>query len=128
HKQRHRWSQKGPPKPRSWVEQGTTFPDARGPPPKVFDDLYVTLVAAGEVGGILDSILNRLAIYIEKAVKLRGQLKSAMYYPIGIMFVAAGVIAVMLLKVIPTFEKMYKDLGNAQLPGATQFVVRLSHA
>ena len=110
------------------VEQGATFSDALKKHPKVFDELYVNLVAAGEIGGILDTILNRLAVYIEKAVKLRGQLKSAMYYPIGILVVAIGVIAVMLVKVIPTFEAMYKDMGNAELPGATRFVINLSHS
>lgn len=109
------------------VEQGATFSDSLRKHPKLFDELYVNLVAAGEVGGILDTILNRLAGYIEKAVKLKGQLKSAMYYPVGIFVVALGVISVMMIKVIPTFEKMYKDLGNAKLPGATQFVVNLSH-
>jgi type IV pilus assembly protein PilC len=110
------------------VEQGATFSDALRKHPKVFDELYTNLVAAGEVGGILDTILNRLAIYIEKAVKLKGQLKSAMYYPSGIMVVAIAVICVMLIKVIPTFEKMYQDLGNAKLPGATLFVVKMSHS
>ncbi|HTL36524.1 MAG TPA: type II secretion system F family protein [Kofleriaceae bacterium] len=110
------------------VEQGATFSDALKKHPRVFDELYVNLVAAGEVGGILDSILNRLAVYIEKAVKLRGQLKSAMFYPAGILVVAIGVIAVMLIKVIPTFEAMYHDMGNAELPGATQFVINLSHS
>jgi type IV pilus assembly protein PilC len=109
------------------VEQGSTFSDALKKHPKVFDDLYVNLVAAGEVGGILDTILNRLAIYIEKNVKLKGQIKSAMFYPIGILVVAIGVIAVMLVKVIPTFEDMYKNMGNAQLPSATRFVISLSH-
>jgi type IV pilus assembly protein PilC len=94
---------------------------------KVFDELYVNLVAAGEVGGILDTILNRLAVYIEKAVKLRGQIKSAMFYPTGILVVAIGVIAVMLIKVIPTFENMYKEMGHAELPAATKFVINLSH-
>jgi type IV pilus assembly protein PilC len=112
---------------KSQVEQGATFSDALRKHPKVFDDLFCNLVAAGEVGGILDTILNRLATYIEKAVKLKGQLKSAMVYPIGILCVAAGVIAVMLIKVIPTFENMYKEFGNAKLPGATQFVINLSH-
>src|SRR5690242_14550531 len=74
------------------VEQGATFSDALKKHPKVFDDLYCNLVAAGEVGGILDTILNRLAVYIEKNVKLKGQLKSAMYYPTGILVVAIGVI------------------------------------
>jgi type IV pilus assembly protein PilC len=109
------------------VEQGATFSDSLRRHPKVFDELYVNLVAAGEVGGILDTILNRLAIYIEKAVKLKGQLKSAMYYPTGIMVVALGVICVMLIKVIPTFEKMFKDLGNAKLPAPTLIVVHISH-
>ena len=112
---------------KSAVEQGATFSDALRRHPRVFDDLYVNLVAAGEVGGILDTILNRLAVYIEKAVKLRAQIKSAMFYPVGIMVVAIGVIAVMLVKVIPTFENMYKDMGNAQLPGATRFVINVSH-
>jgi len=112
---------------KSAVEQGATFSDALRRHPKVFDDLYVNLVAAGEIGGILDTILNRLAVYIEKAVKLRGQIKSALFYPVGIMVVAIGVIAVMLIKVIPTFENMYKEMGHAELPGATKFVINISH-
>jgi type IV pilus assembly protein PilC len=113
---------------KSSVEQGSTFSEALRRHPKVFDDLYVNLVAAGEVGGILDTILNRLAIYIEKAVKLKGQIKSAMFYPIGILVVAIGVIAVMLIKVIPTFEDMYKNMGNAQLPAPTRVVIGISHS
>ena len=113
---------------KSNVEQGKTFSESLARHPKVFDALYTNLVRAGEIGGILDTILNRLAVYIEKAVKLRGQIKSAMFYPVGIMVVAIGVIAVMLIKVIPTFEKMYHDLGNAKLPGATLVVVKLSHS
>jgi type IV pilus assembly protein PilC len=109
------------------VEQGATFSDALRKHPRVFDDLYVNLVAAGEIGGILDTILNRLAVYIEKAVKLRGQIKSALFYPVGIMVIAIGVIAVMLIKVIPVFENMYKEMGNAQLPGATRVVIGISH-
>ncbi|NJM91080.1 MAG: type II secretion system F family protein, partial [Myxococcales bacterium] len=112
---------------KSSVEQGATFSESLRRHPKIFDDLFVNLVAAGEVGGILDAILERLATYIEKAVKLKAQLKSAMVYPIGILVVAIGVIAVMLVKVIPTFEKMYADFGNAELPAATQFVINLSH-
>jgi type IV pilus assembly protein PilC len=113
---------------KSAVEQGSTFSDALRRHPKVFDELYVNLVAAGEIGGILDTILTRLAVYIEKAVKLKNQLKSAMYYPIGILVVAIGVIVVMLTKVIPTFEKMYHDMGNAELPGATRVVIKISHS
>ncbi len=110
------------------VEQGASFSDALRKHPKVFDELYVNLVAAGEVGGILDTILNRLATYIEKAVKLKSQLKSAMVYPIAIMVVAIGVIAVMLGKVIPTFEEMYKEFPNAKLPGPTKVVIDISDA
>ena len=109
------------------VESGATFSDALRKHPKVFDELFVNLCAAGEIGGILDTILNRLATYIEKAVKLKSQIKSAMFYPIGILVVAIGVIAVMLIKVIPTFEDMYKNMGNAQLPAATRVVIRMSH-
>ena len=112
---------------KSAVEQGATFSDALRRHPRVFDDLYVNLVAAGEIGGILDTILNRLAVYIEKAVKLRGQIKSALFYPVGIMVIAIGVIAVMLVKVIPTFENMYKEMGHAELPAATKFVINISH-
>jgi type IV pilus assembly protein PilC len=113
---------------KSTVEQGATFSDALRKHPKVFDDLYVNLVAAGEVGGILDTILNRLAVYIEKAVKLRSQVRSAMFYPVGILVVAIGVITVMLVKVIPTFEDMYKDMGGgAKLPAPTRFVINLSN-
>lgn len=110
------------------VEQGATFSDALRKHPKVFDELFVNLVQAGEVGGILDTILNRLAVYIEKAVKLKGQLKSAMYYPAGILVVAVAVIAIMLIKVIPTFEGLYHDMGNAQLPAPTRVVIGISHS
>lgn len=114
---------------KSVVEQGATFSEALRKHPKIFDELFVNLVAAGEAGGILDTILNRLAVYIEKAVKLKGQLKSALVYPIGVMVVAAAVVTIMLWKVIPVFEKMYKDMGaGAQLPKPTQFVIDLSNS
>jgi type IV pilus assembly protein PilC len=109
------------------VEQGSTFSEALRRHPKIFDELYVNLVAAGEVGGILDTILNRLAIYIEKAVKLKGQLKSAMVYPIAILCIAIAVVALMLWKVIPVFEGMYKNFHGATLPGPTRFVIGISH-
>src|SRR5262249_31013757 len=91
------------------VETGSTFADSLRDHPKVFDTLYVQLVAAGEVGGILDTILTRLAVYIEKAEKLKGKVKGAMVYPAIVLVVAVGVVAVLLLKVTPTFEKMFKD-------------------
>jgi type IV pilus assembly protein PilC len=109
------------------VEQGATFSDALKKHPKIFDELYVNLVAAGEVGGILDTILNRVATYIEKAVKLKGQLKSAMVYPIAVLLIAFAVIAVMMIKVIPTFEEMYKEFDGAKLPKPTQVVIAISN-
>jgi type IV pilus assembly protein PilC len=109
------------------VESGSSFSDALRKHPKVFDELYVNLVAAGEVGGILDTILNRLATYIEKSVKLKRQVKGAMVYPIAILCVAILVIFVMLGKVIPVFEDMYKEFKGATLPAPTQFVINLSN-
>lgn len=107
------------------VEQGSTFADALKDHPKVFDELYVHLVAAGEIGGILDTILSRLAAYIEKAAKLRGKIKGAMAYPVIVLVIAIGVTIVLLLYVTPVFEKMFKDFGSA-LPAPTQIVVDLS--
>jgi len=107
------------------VESGSTLADALADHPKVFDTLYSQLVAAGEIGGILDTILNRLAAYIEKNEKLKSKVKGAMVYPTIVLVVAIGVCTVLLLFVTPTFEKMFKDFGGA-LPGPTQFVVDLS--
>jgi len=107
------------------VEQGSTFADALRKHPKPFDTLYVNLVAAGEVGGILDTILNRLAVYLEKADALRRKVKGAMVYPSTILVVAIGVIVLLLVKVIPVFQKMFDDFGGA-LPGPTQMVVNIS--
>jgi type IV pilus assembly protein PilC len=111
------------------VEAGSTFSDALRRHPKVFDDLYVNLVHAGEVGGLLDTILTRLAKYIEKAMKLKGQIKSAMIYPAAILGVAAIVIAVLMLWVIPIFAKMFTELsgGKVGLPGPTQLVIDMSN-
>jgi type IV pilus assembly protein PilC len=107
------------------VEGGSTFSDALKDHPKVFDELFVQLCAAGEVGGILDTILNRLAVYREKAEKLKGKVKSALTYPIIVITVGIGVTALLLLKVTPVFAKMFADFGSA-LPAPTQIVVDLS--
>lgn len=107
------------------VEAGSTFSDALKDHPKVFDELYIQLCAAGEVGGILDTILNRLAAYKEKAEKLARKVKGAMVYPVIVIAVAIGVTALLLLKVTPVFKKMFSDFGSA-LPGPTQVVVDLS--
>ena len=107
------------------VEGGSTLAEAMKKHPKVFDSLFVNLVAAGEVGGILDTILRRLAQFIEKAEKLKGQIKGAMTYPLVVMAIAIIVIAVILVFVIPVFEDMFKSFGSA-LPTPTQIVVNMS--
>jgi type IV pilus assembly protein PilC len=111
---------------RNDIEQGSTFADALSKHPKPFDPLYCNLVAAGEIGGILDTILNRLAVYLEKADALARKVKGAMVYPATVLVVAIGVVILLLTKVIPTFEKMFEDFGGA-LPGPTQVVVNISH-
>jgi type IV pilus assembly protein PilC len=111
---------------RNDVESGLTFAESLAKHPKVFDDLYVNLVAAGEVGGILDTILNRLAVQLEKADKLMRQLKGAMMYPLTVSTIATGVVVLLLVKVIPVFEKMFADFGGT-LPGPTQVVIALSN-
>ncbi len=108
------------------VEGGSTFADALGKHPKIFDNLYVNLVAAGEVGGVLDTVLNRLAVYMEKNEALKNKVKGAMTYPIIVLCVAFGVVAVLMIFVIPTFSDMFKQFGAA-LPGPTQLVVDLSN-
>jgi type IV pilus assembly protein PilC len=108
------------------VEQGATFAESLGKHPKIFDELYVNLVTAGEVGGVLDTILNRLAVYLEKADSLRRKVKGAMVYPTTVLVVAIGVLVLLLVKVIPVFEKMFKDFGGA-LPAPTQMVINVSN-
>jgi type IV pilus assembly protein PilC len=108
------------------VEQGSTFADALSKHRKPFDPLYTNLVHAGEVGGILDTILTRLAVYLEKADALARKVKGAMVYPATVLVVAVGVVLLMLVKVIPTFEKMFSDFGGT-LPGPTRAVINISH-
>ena len=110
---------------RSDVESGSSLADAMRQHPKTFDPLYTNMVAAGEAGGILDTILKRLASYIEKAVKLAGQVKSAMIYPVAVIVIAALVVGVILWKVIPTFASLFAGLG-ANLPLPTRIVIALS--
>jgi type IV pilus assembly protein PilC len=108
------------------VESGSNLADAMRKHPKIFNDLYTNMVAAGEAGGILDTILQRLAQYIEKAVKLNSQVKSAMIYPVAVISIACIVVAVILWKVIPVFAALFKGLG-AQLPMPTVIVIHLSN-
>jgi type IV pilus assembly protein PilC len=111
---------------RTDVESGASLADAMKKHPKAFDPLFTNMIAAGEAGGILDTILKRLATYIEKAVKLKGQVKSAMIYPIAVIVIAALVVGVILWKVIPTFATLFSGLG-ADLPLPTRFVIALSN-
>jgi len=112
---------------RSDVEGGASLADAMRRHPKTFDPLFTNMVAAGEAGGILDTILKRLATYIEKNVKLKGQVKSAMIYPIAVIVIAALVVGVILWKVIPTFAQLFEGLG-AELPLPTRVVIWMSNS
>ena len=112
---------------RSDVESGASLADAMRKHPGTFDALYTNMVAAGEAGGILDAILKRLAVYIEKNVKLVSQVKSAMTYPIAVISIAAIVVLVILWKVIPTFAALFAGLG-AELPLPTQIVIWMSNS
>ena len=111
---------------RTDVESGASLADAMRKHPKTFDPLFTNMIAAGEAGGILDTILKRLATYIEKAVKLSGQVKSAMIYPIAVVTIAGLVVGVILWKVIPTFAQLFSGLG-ADLPLPTRVVISLSN-
>jgi type IV pilus assembly protein PilC len=109
------------------VEQGSTFSDSLRKHPKVFDALYVNLVQAGEVGGILDTILNRLAVYNEKAAKLRRQVRGAMVYPSAVLVIFVIVLSILLGWVIPSFKTIFKDLGSKDdLPALTEIVIKIS--
>ena len=107
------------------IEGGSTLSDALKKYPNVYDDLFVNLVAAGESGGILDVILNRLSSYMEKAMKLKSKVKGAMTYPASVLVISIGVVSLLLLKVIPVFQKMFEGMGG-ELPGPTLFLVNLS--
>lgn len=111
------------------VEQGASFSDALRKHPKVFDELFVNLVHAGEVGGILDTIMQRLSVYLEKRQKLVRQVRGAMVYPSIVIVIAGGVMTVLLTFVIPAFERMFADFGGGKdaLPKLTQIIVAMSH-
>jgi type IV pilus assembly protein PilC len=112
-------------KVREDVEAGAALADSMKRHPKTFDALYANMIAAGEAGGILDTILKRLATYIEKNVKLKGEVKSAMIYPVAVIVIATLVVGAILWKVIPTFASLFQGLG-AQLPLPTRIVMAAS--
>jgi type IV pilus assembly protein PilC len=108
------------------VEGGSTLAEALGKHPKIFDDLYVNMVQAGETGGVLNAILNRIALFIEKASKLKKKVKGAMIYPCAIIIVAIVVVAILLIFVIPVFAELYGSMGKA-LPAPTQITINISN-
>lgn len=108
------------------VSGGTTLADALEKHPKVFDDLYVNMVRAGEAGGVLNTILNRIALFIEKANRLKKKVKGAMIYPATIVVVAIGVVSILLIFVIPVFAELYGSMGKA-LPAPTQITINISN-
>ena len=107
------------------ISGGSTLTEALGKYPKIFDQLFVNLIAAGETGGILDVILGRLSTHMEKAMKLKSKVKGAMTYPISVLVISIGVVCILLLKVIPVFQSMFEGMGSA-LPAPTQFLVDAS--
>ena len=108
------------------VESGSSFADALKKHPKLFDKLYCNMVQAGEMGGILDDVLSRLAAYMEKAQRLKRKVKSALTYPVIVLSIAGLVVAIILIFVIPVFQKMFADFGKA-LPWPTQVVIMISN-
>jgi type IV pilus assembly protein PilC len=108
------------------IESGSTFADALEKHPRVFDELFVNLIRAGEAGGLLDTILNRLAVYMEKAQQLRARVKSALRYPIVVLGAALLITGVLLVKVIPSFAGIYSSVGGGELPALTQMVINIS--
>jgi len=108
------------------VEAGSTFAKALSNHPKLFDDLFVNMVSAGEAGGILDTILNRLATYIEKAQALKGKIIASLFYPAAVSVLAIGIVAALLIFIVPTFASMFEGLG-ASLPAPTQILLNLSN-
>lgn len=111
---------------KTYVEGGSTLADALNHYPKVFDSLFVNLVAAGEVGGILDTILSRLAIYLEKSMSIRQSIKRAMFYPLLVLGITGSIVTLLITVVIPKFAHIFKSIGGRDLPKLTQFVIMLS--
>lgn len=109
------------------VEGGSTFSEALGQHPKVFNRLYVSMVKAGEMGGVLEVVLNRLSEFMEKAEKIKGKVVAAMFYPVAVLFVAVVIVGVLMVYVVPKFEEIFKDmLDGASLPGFTVLVLSIS--
>src|SRR5213078_2692407 len=110
------------------IEGGSTFSEGLAQHPKVFNRLYVNMVKAGELGGVLEVVLNRLAEFMEKAQKIRGKVKAAMFYPCAVIFVAVTILTILMVFVIPKFEAIFKEmLSGSAMPGFTMFVLNISN-
>jgi type IV pilus assembly protein PilC len=107
------------------IEGGSTLSDALRKHPKVFDDLFINMISAGEAGGILDTILNRLAVYLEKSMKLKRKVKGAMTYPAVVLGMSVAIITLLLVKVVPVFQSIFAGMGR-ELPFVTQTLINLS--
>ncbi|HSH93811.1 MAG TPA: type II secretion system F family protein, partial [Roseimicrobium sp.] len=109
------------------IEGGSTFSEALAQHPKVFNRLFVNMVKAGELGGVLEVVLNRLSEFMEKAQKIKGKVVAAMFYPVAVMVVAAGILAILMVYVVPKFESIFKDMLEGEaLPKFTQLVLGIS--
>lgn len=111
------------------IEGGSTFSEALAQHPKIFNKLFVNMVKAGELGGVLEVVLNRLAEFMEKAEKIKGKVVAAMFYPTAVMTVAVGILALLMVVVVPKFKTIFADLlGDAGMPAFTEFVLSISDA
>ena len=110
------------------IEGGSTFSEALAQHPKVFNRLYVNMVKAGEMGGVLEVVLNRLSEFMEKAQKIKGKVIAAMFYPVAVMVVAVVILGVLMVVVVPKFQEIFKDMLNGEdLPGFTRLVLGISN-
>ena len=110
------------------VQSGSTFSESLAQHPKIFNKLYINMVKAGELGGVLELVLNRLAEFQEKAQKIKNKVVAAMFYPIIVLFIAVAIMGFLLVFIVPKFEQIFKDmLGGKPLPALTQFVVGASN-
>ena len=112
---------------RESVQGGSTFAEALAQHPKVFDRFFVSMVKAGEAGGVLELVLSRLGEFMEKAERLKSKIKGAMVYPVVVLIIAAGILIFMMVKIVPEFAQIFQDmLGTSELPGLTRFVMSVS--
>src|SRR5437016_8916567 len=107
------------------IEGGSTFSEALAQHPKVFNRLYVNMVKAGELGGVLEVVLNRLSEFMEKAQKIKGKVIAAMFYPVAVLIVATAILIILMVKVVPSFKQVFEGMGM-QLPAFTRLVLGIS--